>query len=77
MCGRLSRDRRCENNPSITSKKGDLKSKKGKQTIHFQSTTQTKGLIFLIVLACTLRYVIGLIGNIVIKKLIFVKVKKF
>ena len=56
--------------------KGDLKSKMGKQTIHFQSTTQTKKSLF-ILFWCAISSVFGLIITIEIKKLIVVKVRNF
>ena len=60
----------------------DLKSKKGNQTIHLQSTTQAKTIIVRRTGACNplcvyAACVVGLISTIEIKKLIVVKVQSF
>ena len=58
--------------------KGDLKPKKGKETIHFQSTTQTKTIIIAIIwhaMGCAVepQCVSGLISTIKTKKLVIVQ----
>ena len=60
--------------------KGDLNSKKGKQTIHFQSTTQTKKPSSIVLFWCAIKCaftppcVIALTNRYEIKKLIGVKI---